>query len=63
MGDKRLLIRTANGINHPGVLAVIAAGAGIGMAPNLMAEAWVRRKEIETQAPHSAVIVARLYEE
>ncbi|WP_277977723.1 hypothetical protein [Pantoea endophytica] len=44
MGDKRLLIRTANGINHPGVLAVIAADAGIGMAPNLMAQAWVRRK-------------------
>ena len=63
MGDKRLLIRTANGINHPGVLVAIAVGAGIGMATNFMAQAWVRRKEIETQAPRRAVIVARLFEE
>lgn len=55
MGDKRLLIRTANGINHPGVLAVIATGAGIGMAPNLMAEAWVRRKELVPVLAYFAV--------
>lgn len=55
MGDKQLLIRTANGINHPGVLVAIAAGAGIGMAPNLMAQAWVRRKELMPVLAYFAV--------
>lgn len=55
MGDKRLLIRTASGINHPGVLVAIAAGSGIGMATNFMAQAWVRRKELVPVLAYFAV--------
>lgn len=55
MGDKRFFIRIASGINYLGVLAFIVAGAGIGMAPNLMAQVWVRRKELVSVLAYFAV--------
>jgi len=46
VGDKRFFTRIASGINYPGLLVIIALGAGIGMATNFMTQAWVRRKEL-----------------
>lgn len=55
VGDKRFFIRIASGINYPGLLVIIALGAGTGMATNFMTEAWVRRKELMPVLAYFAV--------